>query len=76
MGITKFIARRLAFGVLTLLIVSIVVFALTQTLGDPVEAILGRDALPDAVTARACRARPRSSGDHPVLGLADRSPDG
>lgn len=52
MGITKFIARRLAFGVLTLLIVSIVVFALTQALGDPVKAILGRDALPDAVTAR------------------------
>ena len=63
MGITKFIARRLAFGVLTLLIVSIFVFALTQALGDPVKAILGRDALPDVVTAR----RAELGLDRPVL---------
>src|SRR5680860_588865 len=51
MGIAKFILKRLAFGVLTLIVVSIVVFALTQALGDPVEAILGREAQPTSVAA-------------------------
>ena len=46
MGVVKFIVRRLLFGVLTLFIVSVAVFALTQALSDPAQAILGRDALP------------------------------
>ncbi len=43
MGIVKFIVRRLLFGVLTLFIVSVAVFLLTQALSDPARAILGRD---------------------------------
>jgi peptide/nickel transport system permease protein len=49
---TGLILRRIALGVLTLLLVSIVVFAATQALpGDPARAILGRDATPDALAA-------------------------
>jgi peptide/nickel transport system permease protein len=51
-GMTGLILRRVALGVLTLLLVSIVVFAATQALpGDPAQAILGRDATPDALAA-------------------------
>jgi peptide/nickel transport system permease protein len=51
-GMTGLILRRLALGVLTLLLVSLVVFAVTQALpGDPARAILGRDATPDALAA-------------------------
>jgi peptide/nickel transport system permease protein len=52
MGILKFVLRRLAFGVATLIVVSIVVFALTNLMGDPVKRILGRDALPATVSAK------------------------
>ncbi|MEO6652283.1 MAG: ABC transporter permease [Ilumatobacteraceae bacterium] len=52
MGILKLIIRRLLLGVVTLIIVSIAVFALTNVLGDPVKRMLGRGALPDVVTAR------------------------
>jgi peptide/nickel transport system permease protein len=52
MGILKFILRRLALGIATLIVVSIVVFALTNLMGDPVTRILGRDALPDTVAAK------------------------
>ena len=52
MGILKFILRRLALGVATLILVSIVVFALTNLMGDPVKRILGRDALPANVAAK------------------------
>jgi peptide/nickel transport system permease protein len=51
-GIAKFIVRRLLFGVLTLFVVSIVVFVLTQALEDPAQAILGREATPEAVAAK------------------------
>jgi len=51
MGIAKFVLKRVLLGVLTLVVVSIVVFALTQALGDPVEAILGREAQPASVAA-------------------------
>ena len=55
-GITGFVIRRLLLGLLTLLLVSIVVFAATQTLpGDPARAILGRSATPDSL--RALRAQ-------------------
>lgn len=52
MGILKLIIRRLVLGVVTLVVVSIAVFALTNVLGDPVKRMLGRGALPDVVTAR------------------------
>jgi peptide/nickel transport system permease protein len=51
-GIFKLIIRRLLLGVVTLIIVSIAVFLLTNVLGDPVQRMLGRGALPDVVKAR------------------------
>ena len=51
-GIAKFILRRLAFGVLTLLVVSIIVFGATQLLpSDPAQAKLGRNATPASLKA-------------------------
>ena len=52
MGILKLIVRRLLFGVLTLVVVSIVVFVLTQALEDPAQVILGREAQPESVAAK------------------------
>jgi peptide/nickel transport system permease protein len=52
MGIVKFIVGRLLFGVLTLFIVSVVIFVLTQALEDPARAILGRQATPESVLAK------------------------
>jgi peptide/nickel transport system permease protein len=52
MGVIKFVVRRLLFGILTLFIVSVVVFVLSQALEDPARAILGRDATPEAVAAK------------------------
>lgn len=52
MGLAKMVLRRLALGVLTLLLVSIVVFTATQALtGDTARAILGREATPERLTA-------------------------
>jgi peptide/nickel transport system permease protein len=49
---SKFLIRRIIFGVLTLFLVSIVVFAATQALpGNAAQAILGRDATPARVAA-------------------------
>jgi peptide/nickel transport system permease protein len=51
-GIWGLVVRRAALGVLTVFIVSIVVFAATQALpSDPARAILGRSATPDALKA-------------------------
>jgi peptide/nickel transport system permease protein len=50
-GIAGFIIRRLLLGLLVMLLVSIIVFASTQLLGDPARAILGRDATPDRLAA-------------------------
>lgn len=50
-GTRGFIIRRLLQGVLVLFLVSVLVFIATQALGDPVRAILGRDATPDRVAA-------------------------
>src|SRR5262245_6585837 len=51
-GIPGFIVRRMLLGLLTLFLVSIVVFAATQALpGDPARAILGRSATPDSLRA-------------------------
>lgn len=48
--IAKFVAKRLAFGLLTLFIVSVLIFVLTHALrGDPASIILGRDATPEAL---------------------------
>jgi peptide/nickel transport system permease protein len=43
--------RRFALAVLTLWLISVVVFVATQALGDPAQAILGRSATPERVTA-------------------------
>ncbi len=53
MPIARFVLRRVALGVVTLLIVSVLVFLLTQVLGDPARAVLGRDAqIPTALEAK------------------------
>lgn len=49
---TRFILRRIGFGLLTLLLVSVVVFAATQALpGNAARAILGREATPARLAA-------------------------
>jgi peptide/nickel transport system permease protein len=55
-GVVRFIVRRLALGLFTLFVVSLVVFAATQLLpSDPAQAILGRDA--NAVSVAALRTK-------------------
>jgi peptide/nickel transport system permease protein len=50
--VSRFLARRIALGILTLFLVSIVVFAATQALpGNAARAILGRDATPQRIAA-------------------------
>jgi len=51
MSIAKFILRRVAYGLATLFIISVLVFLLTQLLGDPAKAILGREAQVEATLA-------------------------
>jgi peptide/nickel transport system permease protein len=49
---TKFLIRRTLLGILTLFLVSVVVFAATQALpGNAARAILGRDATPQRLAA-------------------------
>jgi peptide/nickel transport system permease protein len=50
-GIGGFIVRRVLLGLLTLFLVSVLVFIGTQALGDPARAILGRDATPERLAA-------------------------
>ena len=50
-GIAAFIVRRLLLGVFVLFLVSVLVFAATQALGDPARAILGRNATPASLAA-------------------------
>jgi peptide/nickel transport system permease protein len=50
-GIPAFIVRRLLLGLLVLFLVSLLVFAATQALGDPARAILGRNATPASLAA-------------------------
>jgi peptide/nickel transport system permease protein len=51
-GIPGFILRRALLGLLTLFLVSLVVFAATQALpSDPARAILGRTATPESLKA-------------------------
>lgn len=63
-GVPGFIVRRTLLGLLTLFLVSIVVFAATQALpGDAARAILGRTATPDSLAA----LREQLNLDEPVL---------
>ena len=51
-GVVRFIGRRVLLGLLTLLIVSVIVFGATQVLpSDPATAMLGRDATTESVAA-------------------------
>ncbi|MEO7370943.1 MAG: ABC transporter permease [Ilumatobacteraceae bacterium] len=51
-GVPRFIGRRLALGIVTLFVVSLIVFTATQLLpSDPAQAILGRDANPASTAA-------------------------
>ncbi|MGB5067637.1 MAG: ABC transporter permease [Albidovulum sp.] len=50
--IWKMIAKRLALGVLTLLVISIIIFSATELLpGDLAQAVLGQSATPETVAA-------------------------
>jgi peptide/nickel transport system permease protein len=50
--LASLIARRLALGVLTLFLISLVVFAAVLALpGDAATAILGKEATPERVAA-------------------------
>jgi peptide/nickel transport system permease protein len=51
-GVAGFIIRRTLLGLLTLLLVSVIVFAATQALpGDPARSFLGRNATPESLAA-------------------------
>jgi len=51
-GIPGFIVRRLLLGLLTLFVVSVIIFAATQALpGDAARSILGRGATPESLAA-------------------------
>jgi peptide/nickel transport system permease protein len=63
-GVWAFVLRRVLLGLLTLFLVSIVVFAATQALpGDAARAILGRNATPSSLAA----LRQQLHLDRPVL---------
>jgi peptide/nickel transport system permease protein len=52
LGVARFIGKRLALGLLTLFVVSVLVFLATQGLpSDPAQAILGRNATAASVKA-------------------------
>ena len=64
-GISGFVLRRVLLGLLTLLLVSVIVFAATQALpSDPARAILGRTATPDSLAA----LRKQLNLDRPIVG--------
>ncbi|PTT68754.1 ABC transporter permease [Arthrobacter sp. HMWF013] len=62
-GIPGFVLRRALLGMLVLFLVSVIVFAATQALGDPARAILGREATPDRLEV----LRKQLNLDQPVL---------
>jgi peptide/nickel transport system permease protein len=63
-GVVRFIVRRVLLGLLTLFVVSVIVFAATQVLpSDPATAMLGRDATPASVGA----LRDKLGLDRPAL---------
>jgi peptide/nickel transport system permease protein len=65
---SRFLIRRIVLGLLTLLLVSLVVFAATQALpGDAARAILGRDATPDRLAALRTQLHLNQSVVHQYL---------
>ena len=65
-------SRRLALGLLTLVVVSLIVFTATQLLpSDPATAILGRDANETSVRALRLKLGLDHSGVLPVHALAE-----
>lgn len=63
-GVARFFLRRIALGVLTLFLVSVIIFAATQVLpGDTARAILGRNATPETLA----ELRHRLHLDQPVV---------
>ncbi len=55
-GVARFIIRRVLLGLVTLLVVSVIVFAATQALpSDPATAILGKEATPASVAALSAK---------------------
>lgn len=50
-GIPAFILRRVLLGALVLALVSVLVFVATHALGDPAQAILGKEATPEQLAA-------------------------
>ena len=69
------IARRLGLALLTLWLVSILVFLATAALGDPVRAILGRDynANPGRVAELEALLNSDAVARQPLLRLARRA---
>jgi len=62
-GLGWFFARRVLLGLLTLFVISLVVFGATQALpGDPAQAILGREATPEKLAV----VREQLNLDRPV----------
>ncbi len=52
MPIAKFVARRVLYGLASLLVVSVLIFLFTQAIpSDPAAAILGREATPESLEA-------------------------
>ena len=50
--IARFLVKRIALGLATLLVVSLLIFLITQALpSDPAESILGREATPESLAA-------------------------
>lgn len=50
--ILRFVVKRVLFGLLTLVVISLLIFGVTQALpSDPAAVMLGRDATPEAVAA-------------------------
>ena len=63
-GILGFVLRRALLGLVTLFVVSLIVFAATQALpGDPARAILGRNATPESLAT----LRQQLNLDEPVV---------
>jgi len=63
-GLGWFFARRVLLGLLTLFVISLVVFGATQALpGDPAQAILGREATPEKLAV----VRKQLNLDRPVV---------
>jgi peptide/nickel transport system permease protein len=53
--VAAFLLRRLAHGVVVLLVVSVLAFLLGSVVGDPVASLLGLDATPEAVATLRAR---------------------